>query len=127
MQRPCGKDQKQPSVTIEISRNSGEAFGFYAKSIEEAVISPRLSAFHLPTPWLLVVLGMKSSAWHWKSLLSSHLHLSRILAMSFPMPHFPFRCSRIRIIPKVLSSYGMPGNRAPHFLRLTFWSGGGNC
>lgn len=33
----------------EVSRSNGEDLGFYAKIIEEAIISQDLSIFHLPT------------------------------------------------------------------------------
>lgn len=52
-------------------------------------------------PWLLVALGMKWLAWHWKFLMVPRpAPLSLILSLSFPRLRLPFSCSHLGIIPK---------------------------
>lgn len=40
--------QKEPNIAVKVNGNSSEVFGFYAKYMEESIISQGLSAFQLP-------------------------------------------------------------------------------
>lgn len=106
-------------------------FGSHAKSIEDAATSQILPsacpsqkssksslALHCPGNEFI---SLALEAPHEPTPLTSPRFS---LATSVPMPHIPFSYNHMKIIQKILSTYCVPGSRAPAFLRLTFWTGG---